>query len=61
MVLFFSANEVHLEWIQNFQNCLYTDQSNFYEEYITNFNKDGLEKLKKDVEKEYNITLMKFS
>ena len=61
MVLFFSANGVHLEWIQKFQNCLYTDQSNFYEEYITNFNKDGLEKLKKDVEKEYNITLMKFS
>ena len=61
MVLFFSANEIHLKWIQNFQNCLYTDQSKFYEEYITNFNKDGLEKLKKDVEKEYNITLMKFS
>jgi hypothetical protein len=61
MVLFFSANEVHLKWIQNFENCLYTAQSNFYEEYITNFNKDGLEKLKKDVEKEYNITLMKFS
>ena len=61
MVLFFSVNRCHLKWIQKFQNCLYTDQSNFYEEYITNFNKDGLEKLKKDVEKEYNITLMKFS
>jgi len=61
MVLFFSANEDHLKWIQKFQNCLYTDQSNFYEEYITNFNKDGLEKLKKDVEIEYNITLMEFS
>ena len=61
MVLFFSANEAHLKWIQKFQNCLYTAQSDFYEEYITNFNKDGLEKLKKDVEKEYNITLMKFS
>ena len=61
MVLFFSANQEHLKWIQKFQNCLYTDQSNFYEEYITNFNKDGLEKLKKDVENEYNITLMKFS
>ena len=61
MVLFFSVNKVHLKWIQKFQNCLYTDQSNFYEEYITNFNKDDLEKLKKDVEKEYNINLMKFS
>ena len=61
MVLFFSINKVHLKWIQEFQNCLYTDKSSFYEEYITNFNKVGLEKLKKDVEKEYNITLMKFS
>ena len=61
MVLFFSANQEHLKWIQKFQNCLYTDQSSFYEEYITNFNKEGLEKLKKDVENEYNITLMKFS
>jgi len=61
IVLFFSVNKSHLKWIQKFQNCLYTDQSDFYEEYITNFNKDGLEKLKKDIEKEYNITLMKFS
>ena len=61
MVLFFSENQQHLKWIQKFKNCLYTAQGNFYEEYITNFNKDGLEKLKNDIEKEYNITLMKFS
>jgi len=61
MVLFFSVNRSHLNWIQKFQNCLYTDQTNFYEEYITNFNKDGLERLKNNVEKEYNITLKKFS
>jgi len=61
MVLFFSANEAHLKWIQKFQNCLYKDQANFYEEYITNFNKDGLLRLKRDVEKEYNITLLNFS
>ena len=61
MVLFFSVNKSHLKWIQKFQNCLYTNRSNFYEEYITNFNKDGLERLKNDVEKQYNITLMKFS
>jgi len=61
IVLFFSVNKTHLKWIQKFQNCLYTNKSNFYEEYITNFNKDGLEKLKKDVEKQYKITLMKFS
>ena len=53
IVLFFSVNRSHLNWIQKFQNCLYTDQTNFYEEYITNFNKDGLERLKNNVEKEY--------
>ena len=61
MVLFFSANENHLKWIQNFPNCLYTDTSEIYEEYITNYNEKGLKNLKKTVEKEYNITLKDFS
>ena len=61
MVLFFSSNCNHLKWIQQFQNCLYTNKSNIYEEYITNFNETGLKKLKKIVEKEYNIKLKDFS
>ena len=61
MVLFFSANEKHLEWIQKFPNCLYTDTSEIYEDYILNFNEAGLKNLKKTVEKEYNISLMEFS
>lgn len=61
MVLFFSANEKHLKWIQEFPNCLYTDTSEIYEDYILNFNETGLKNLKKTVEKEYNISLMEFS
>ena len=38
MVLFFSANNEHLKWIQKFPNCLYTNSSAIYEEYILNFN-----------------------
>ena len=61
MVLFFSANNDHLKWIQNFQNCLYTDESDIYEEYITNFNEKGLKDLKTYIEKEYKIKLKDFS
>ena len=61
MVLFFSANEDHLKWISTFPNCLFTNIAEIYEEYITNFNEEGLKSLKKEVEKEYNITLKEFS
>ena len=61
VVLFFSVNEKHLKWIEDFPNCLYTDDSEIYEDYITNFNEEGLQNLKKDVEEEYGITLRKFS
>jgi hypothetical protein len=61
MVLFFSANEDHLKWIKTFPNCLYTNTAEIYEDYISNFNEQGLKKLKKQVEKEYNTHLMEFS
>ena len=61
IVLFFSANRKHLEWIQNFPNCLYTDSNIIYKEYITNFNEIGLKNLRKEVEKKYNIKLKPFS
>ena len=61
MVLFFSANENHLKWIKNFHNSLYTDTAEIYEEYISNFNEQGLKSLKMKVEKEYKTSLMEFS
>jgi hypothetical protein len=57
MVLFFSNNNSHFGWLQKFPNALYTCQNNFYEKYITNYNKNGLIQLKKEVEKEYKIKL----
>ena len=61
MILFFSKNREHLEWIQRFPNCLYTNKYSIFEEYITNFNEDGLQNLKKKVEETYQIKLMRFT
>ena len=52
-VLFFSANENHLDWIKDFPNALYTNEDNFYEKYITNYNKEGLLNLKEEIESKY--------
>ena len=57
IVLFFSANRKHFSWLQNFPNCLYTSHADFYKDYILNYNKDGLQKLKEKIEKFYKIKL----
>ena len=57
VVLFFSANLYHLNWIQNFPNALYTTQNSFFEKYIMNYNEEGLLNLKKEIEQNYNIKL----
>ena len=59
--LFFSNNKEHLKWIQNFPNALYTNTNTYYEKFITNFNKEGLNSLKKSIEEAYNINLPKFT
>ena len=57
MVLFFSRNQNNLDWLQNFPNVLYTNLINFYEKYVTKYNKEGLKELKKEVENQYKIKL----
>ena len=57
MVLFFSNNQTHFDWLQNFPNALYTDSVDFYQKYIKNYNKQGLINLKKEIEQTYNIKL----
>ena len=57
MVLFFSKNKNNFEWLQKFPNVLYTNLNNFYEKYVTKYNKEGLIELKKEVENEYKIKL----
>jgi hypothetical protein len=55
LVLFFSHNKKHLEWIKNYKNCLFTDNIDYYREFITNYNDNGLKALKEKLEKELSI------
>ena len=57
VVLFFSQNESHLSWLQNFPNALYTNDATFYRDYILNYNEKGLLSLKKRIENHYKIKL----
>ena len=57
IVLFFSNNSGHFWWIQNFPNCLYTDKSDIYEEFITKYNEQDLRILQSKVENYYHIKL----
>ena len=61
IVLVFSNNKNHLEWIQKTPNLLYTDDGAIYQEYITNYNEIDLKKLKNSVELKYNIKLLDFT
>ena len=57
VVLFFSKNQSHFSWLQNFPNALYTDDATFYKDYILNYNEKGLLNLKQKIEKCYRINL----
>ena len=56
-ILFFSANNSHLSWIQHFKNALYSKELEFCKEYIMNYNEKGLNKLKAKTEQNYKIKL----
>lgn len=60
MVLFYSNNKDHFNWIKDFPNCLYTDKKDIYEKYLTNYNRIGLKNLKKEVEEKYKSYNLKF-
>jgi hypothetical protein len=57
MTLFFSNNIENIQWIQNYPNALYSDDTSFIEKYINNYNEKGLLDLKVETEKKYNIKL----
>ena len=57
VILFYSKNRSHFSWLQNFPNALFTDNPNFYQEYILNYNEKGLLNLKQKLESYYNIKL----
>ena len=57
VVLFFSKNQNHFSWLQNFPNALYTNDATFYKDYILKYNEKGLLDLKEKIEKCYRINL----
>ena len=61
IVLFYSKNFEHFKWIKDLPNCLYTNKTDIYEKYLTNYNEAGLLDLKKEVEENYKIKLKDFS
>ena len=62
IALFLAYNISHLDWIKNYKNALFSNQPNFYEEYLECFNceynkvKRRINSLKEKVEKHYNAT-----
>ena len=57
IVLFFSTNNKHLKWIQDFPNALFTNNISYFEKYIKYYNEKGLLNLKTEIENNYNIKL----
>ena len=61
VVLFSSYDPSHLEWLKSFPNALFSNETAFYERYISNFTENGLKVLKKDIEAHYNTTFPDFT
>jgi len=55
LVLFFSEDEKPIPELGKIKNCLYANKLDLYREYILNYNRNGLNNLKKKVEDLYNI------
>ena len=64
MVLFYSRNKDHFKWIKYFPNSLISNRPEIFEDYLLNYNEEGLKNLKRKVEEVYqnfNLQLLKFS
>ena len=61
IVLIYSSNKKHLEWIKDYRNVLYTNNDPIYKKYLKNYNEKGLKELKKEVEDFYKIKLLDFT
>jgi hypothetical protein len=60
IVLFYSNSTLHLDWIKDFPNCLFTNKNKIYRKYVTNYKKEKLEELKTECESDYKFKLNKF-
>ena len=61
IALFLAYNIQHLDWIKNYKNALFSNQPNFYEEYLNCFNdemyskKEKILELKQTIENHYKV------
>ena len=61
IVLFLAYNTGHLDWIKNYRNALFSNDQNFYEEYLDCFSekkydvKGEIMKLKEKIENHYGV------
>ena len=61
IVLFLAYNTNHLNWITNYENALFSNSPNFYEEYLNCFSKENLDiqdeiiELKEKIENHYKV------
>ena len=59
IALFLAYNISHLDWIKNFKNAIFSNQANFYEEYLRCFEdysvKEQLKYLIENIEDHYNV------
>lgn len=61
VILFFTSRARHSEWIKEIPNVLFTTRDKHFKNYILNFNENGLNKLKEDIENDYGVKLDKFN
>ena len=59
IALFFAYSIQHLDWIKNYKNALFSNNSKFYEEYLYNF--DSESKMRELISKLENYYKVKFN
>ena len=61
IALFLTYNTQHLNWIKHYKNTLFSNEPNFYEDYLNCFNdeiyskKEKILELKQIIENHYNV------
>ena len=60
VILFFTSKSRHSQWIKEIPNVLFTTRDKHFKDYILNFNENGLNKLKEEIEDDYGVKLDKF-
>ena len=60
MVLFFTDNLNHLNWIKDYPNSLFCTDDYTLKNYIFNFNEEGINTIREQVKEFYGVELSKF-